>query len=324
MKLGIHYQLSPIAPLFNTAEIFNIEKIVKEDLKRIREAGISLLRLDSDHFDFLFNICSFAKKLGFEIWLGPKFHRQDPMLSKEEFLKVAEKFALEANHQKVDVFVIGNELSLELKDFALIQEYQNRGLNWSTFIKEFDERRNKFQEFIGYLAQKSKERFGGLITYAAGIWELENIDWQYMDIVSSNLYLWKYCTEKEYSAYLEKLKAVDKKVAVTEFGFLTIKEAFDFGPAFTVLTQGGFHYDENTQAKLIKKNIALLRQADIDYAFLHQLRERYDAGFGIVKSDGTPKKSFYVLRRLVKRLEEKNCIGVISEILSNLLRRKHK
>jgi len=292
MKVGIHYQLSPISGL-SEIKIKEIEKIIRKDLEIMKKAGISLLRLDSDCPDFLFKIASFGKKLGFQIWAGPKFHKRNPMVNRKEFLKIVENFAFRSEQQNIDVFVAGNELSVELKDFAEIQGYQNRCQNWENFQRQFQKKKKEFNTYLHLLAQKAKKKFSGPITYAAGSWELDSINWEPFDIISANLYWWKYFPEGKYALTLKKLKEYGKPVAVTEFGFQTIKEAFEFGPSWILRKKFSYHYDEKTQAKLIEKNIKLLQNTKIEYAFLHQWRESDDNGFGIVCLSGKPKKAFY-------------------------------
>lgn len=299
MKLGIHYQLSPIFGLPRT-KIKEIEKIVRQDLGVMKKAGVSLLRLDSDYADFLFEIASFGKKLGFQIWIGPKFHRKIPMENKERFLEITKDFASKTSKLDLDVFVVGNELSVELKDFAEIQGYQNRCQNWEIFQRQFQGKKKEFSSYLDLLAKKIKRKFSKPITYATGSWELDSINWSSFDIVSANLYWWKYFPEREYISTLKDLRGFGKPVAVTEFGFQTIKEAFEFGPSWIMRKKFPYHYNEKTQVELIKKNIEFLQRAGAKYAFLHQWREADNNGFGVVRADGEPKKGFYSILNKLK------------------------
>lgn len=289
MKLGIHYQL--LLSELPEKLIQQANEIVKNDLEEIRKVKISFLRIDGDDLDFLLDVASWSKELNFQVWFGPK----KPNVDKEEFLELVKNFASTAEKLELNVFVVGNELSVELKDFAKIHSYRNRCENWKVFQKQFQERKQEFSNYLILINQEARKRFSGPITYAAGNWELNSIDWKPFDMVSANLYWWKYFPEKEYLSTLDDLKAFGKPLAITEFGFQTLKEAFEFGPCWWMRKKYLWHYNEKSQAKLIKKNIKLLKQKGVNYAFLHQWREGEDAGFGVIKTDGKPKKVFQVI-----------------------------
>jgi hypothetical protein len=297
---------------------------IKRDLREIKKFGFEMIRVTGHELSWMLKIVHEAKKAGLNIWLCPRFAHSEPMLTTQEYLEKMREFADVAEKENIDVFLLGNELGLELRDFSQIQGYENRcGENWRRFENEFRQRENIFREYLTSLAKEAKKHFSGPVAYAAGTWELDSISWSEFDIVSANLYLWKRFAEKQYEETLEKLKKHGKPVVITEFGFTSTKEAWEIGPRHiyetrkfpiwirnflisnpslvrgilkfnpTILLRVKIphHYDEETQKKLMQKNLEILTKGGVSYAFVHQWWEPGEASFGITKSDGTPKKA---------------------------------
>jgi hypothetical protein len=292
---------------------------VRRDLREMRKCGFEGIRLTGNKLSWLLSIAGEAKKLGFEVWLCPR----EPMLTFREYLEKMREFANAAEKKNIDVFLVGNELGLELRDFSQIQGYENRcGENWRRFENEFRQRENIFREYLTSLAKEAKKHFSGPVTYAAGTWELDSISWSEFDIVSANLYLWKRFAEKQYEETLEKLKKHGKPVVITEFGFTSTKEAWEIGPrhiyetrkfpiwirnflisnpslvreilkfnpAILLRVKIPHHYDEETQKILIQKNLEILAKSKASQAFLFEWSDPWKAGFGLTHN-GTPKKA---------------------------------
>jgi hypothetical protein len=288
----------------------------------MKRYGFEGIRISGNELSWLLRIAKEAKRTGLQVWLSPRFAHNKPMLTREEYLQEMREFAKEAEKQAIDVFLVGNELSLELKDFAEIQGYENRSLNWIFFEKQFRERRTIFREYLKSLREEAKKFFSGPVTYAAGVWELDAIDWSMFDVIAANLYLWERFTESQYVQTLENLKIYNKPVAVTEFGFTTTREAWKIGPRhiygvrefpslihdflmshpaivwkilklnprILLKTKIPHHYDEETQKILIQKNLEILAKSKIAQAFVFEWSDPWKAGFGLTHN-GTPKKA---------------------------------
>jgi hypothetical protein len=318
MKLGINYLSESMHPLKSFSQI-------RKDLEEMKRYGFEGIRISGNELSWLLKIAKEAKRTGLQVWLSPRFAHNKPMLTREEYLQEMKEFAKEAEKQSIDVFLVGNELSLELKDFAEIQGYENRcGQNWLSFEKQFEGRKTIFREYLTLLIEEAKKFFSGPVAYAAGTWELDSISWSEFDIVSANLYLWKRFTEKQYEETLEKLKKHGKPVVITEFGFTSTKEAWEIGPRHIYETRKfpiwirnflisnpslvrgilkfnpkillrvkiPHHYDEETQKLLMKKNLEILVKSEVDQAFVFQWWEPWKAGFGLTHNGtATPKKA---------------------------------
>ncbi len=300
---------------------------IKRDLRRMKKYGFKAIRVTGHELLWLTKIIKEAKKVRLEVWLCPRFAHSKPMLSKEEYFKEVRKFANEAEKLDIDIFMIGNELSLELRDFAKIQGYENRSEHWTLFEEQFRERKLDFKGYLKSLVRETRKIFSGPITYAAGQWELKAIDWSIFDIIAVNLYLWKQFKEKEYIKTLKKLKKYAKPVVVTEFGFTTTKEAWEIGPRhiygmrkipfrdillshptlvrkiikfgmnILLKTKIPHHYDEEMQKQLLNKNLRILNDLKIRKAFVFQWSEPWEAGFGLIRKNGKPKKALLLLSK---------------------------
>lgn len=291
MKLGINY-------LTECTFFFKSLPEIKRDLEEMKKYRFEAIRLTGDNLGWLLQIAEEAKKTGLEIWLCPRFAHNEPMLSKEGYLQKVREFAKEAEARDIEVFLVGNELSLELKDFAKIQGYQKRCEKWKRFQKEFQERKIIFKDYLLLLAKISKEYFSRKISYAAGFWELDTIVQNKFDIVGANLYLYKDFDKNKYLHVLKTLKKINKPIAITEFGFQTHNKAFELGPAWFLRKKYSCKYNEEIQAKFLEKNFKLLQKSGVKIAFIHQWSEIDDEGFGLVRSNGTPKKALSLFQKL--------------------------
>lgn len=294
---------------------------IRKDLEEMRKYGFEGIRITGNG-SWPLKIAREAKRTGLQVWLCPRFVHSEPELGTREYLEKMKEFAEAAEKENIDVFLVGNELGVEIRDFAEIQGYENRCENWQRFENEFRQRENIFREYLTSLAKEAKKFFSGPVTYAAGTWELDSINWSEFDIVSANLYLWKGFAEKQYEETLEKLKKHGKPVVITEFGFTSTKEAWEIGPRhiygmrefplsirnFLVFhpkivrrtlklnprillkTKIPHHYDEKTQERLMQRNLQILTKAGVTYAFVHQWSEPWKASFGLTHN-GIPKKA---------------------------------
>ncbi len=325
MQVGINYLSECMYRLKSLSQ-------VRRDLEKIRAHGFEAIRVTGNDLSWLVKIIKEAKKLKLKIWVCPRFAHSEPMLTGKEYLEKMKEFAKEVEKMKINVFLVGNELSLEILDFAPnLPTYEVRcGKQWQKFEIEFQERKNDFREYLITLAREAKKYFSGPVSYAAGTWEVQEevIDWQQFDIVSANLYLWERFAEKEYIETLEKLKSYEKPIVITECGFTTTREAWKIGPRhiyglrkfpkwilnllldhpnvvqkilrvnpkLLLKTKIPHHYDEEMQKKLLQKNLEILEKSNITQAFVFQWSEPFPAGFGLIRSDGTPKKALKFLK----------------------------
>ena len=116
--------------------------------------------------------------------------------------------------------------------------------------------------------------FGGPISYAAGIWEWEAMNWAAFDLVSLNAY-----RDADNAGYYEHLlrreRRHGKPVTVTEFGCCTYRGAGDRGglgwlvgdPTADPPLDGTLHRDESEQVDYFTRSIDAFDRAGIDGGF---------------------------------------------------------
>lgn len=272
---------------------------IKSDLERMRnELYANAVRLEGTGA-LLWKIVEVAKEEGLQVWAHPKVNDVIPGF---EFIRIFRNFCRRAEDLGVDVLMVGNELSLEvnLEDNRTLS-YVERCSNMEKHVhKPLRENPSRFTSFIAKLVEISRKYFSGKVTYAAGSWEFDLVPWEDLDIVSCNQFLYSQ-TENTYLDLLLRMKLFGKPAVLSEFGFQTIDKAFEAGPIWLYPQKHKVKYDEEAQARCLKRNIKFIKKADLDGCFVHQWDESEvagggDLGFGIVKINGEPKRSFFIIR----------------------------
>ncbi len=276
---------------------------IRSDIERMRsELCANAIRLEGVGA-ILWRIVEIAKEEGLQVWAHPKV---GDVIPKSEYISIYEDFCKKAEDYGIDVLMLGNELSLEVNlegDRKL--GYVERCSNMEKYVhRPLRENPDRFKKFIAELVEKSRKYFSGRISYAAGSWEFELVNWEDLDMVMCNQFLYSK-TERIYLDLLLKMKRFGKPAILSEFRFQTIDKAFKAGPIWLYPQKHKVKYDEEAQAECFKKNIEFIKRADLDGCFVHQWDEseiagRGDLGFGIIRMDGVPKKSFFVIRNFYK------------------------
>lgn len=183
----------------------------------------------------------------------------------------------------------------------------------------------QLSEYLSSVAQDTRKRFGGQVTYAAGPWE--DIDWAAFDIVSADGYR-DAGNHDAFPYVVRRLFRHGKPVAITEFGCCTYAGAGDKGgmgwaiidhEADPIRLDGDYVRDEDEQVRYLTEVHAIFDAAGVDSAFwftfagyrlVHRDDPRADldmASYGVVAlldEDGTrwrPKKVFHALAALYSR-----------------------
>jgi len=277
---------------------------VRRDFIRMRdELNANAVRLQG-YDDWLLRIAEIAKEEGLMVWLQPKLPNVVP---EKTFKKLLEKLSEKAEKMDVDVFLIGNELSLEVnRESNKAIDYTNRCLNMrKDVIEPLRANPEEFVKFISDLVMTIRVNFNGKISYASGSWEFDIINWKAFDIVCCNQFYFSE-TKDSYLELLLKMKEFNKPAVLTEYAFMTIDKSFDAGPLWWYPKGHKVKYDEDAQAECLSKNIELIKKAGLDGCFVHQWQEGTtaglgDMGFGIVRMNGKPKKSFFVVKEFYEK-----------------------
>jgi hypothetical protein len=271
---------------------------IRDDLRRMREElHANAVRLEG-HDRRLWECAALAKEGGLGVWLHPKPNIGVP--PKSEFLRMTKEAAPRAQELGVDVYLLGNELSLEVNLWdARLLNYTERDIPREV-IEPLRRRPEVFQEFLAQLLEIAREDFAGPIGYVAASWEFDHVDWEQFDVVLCNQFLWP-PTQDNFLNLLLKMKAFGKLAVLGECGYLTIDRAFEAGPLYWYPKKHRVQYDEEAQADCLRACLRLVRQAGLDGVFIQEWQDLEDMGFGLVRKDGKPKQAYKVVAEFFER-----------------------
>ncbi|MFX1393740.1 MAG: hypothetical protein ACFFAH_09210 [Promethearchaeota archaeon] len=333
---GIHFQHESLGWIPKTAQEF------KAELRQIiQKMNINTIRLDAMRPKTkAYEFASVAKELGLNVILNPKFvypkgldkPELDVSLTYDEFEDFCLDHAQRAQTAGVDIFCIGNELTLELSDDksghiqrfnpgffeqftpSFLEMIPGLGATRITKLSKIGKEEHKITAYLEKLSDKVRDHFSGMVSYAAGAWELRNIPWKYFDVICCNLYfsdlfiefikdlpklILKFLKDSPSSraAYLfrqniQYLKTFKKPVIVSELGFQTVSNSIRVGPMPVQYNKDfdKFLYDETAQAKAFSEVFKLLKKdIFVNGIIIHEWKDHEEKGFGLVRLDDTPK-----------------------------------
>lgn len=285
---------------------------IRSDLWRMHhELHANAIRLEGCD-ERLWAIAELAKAEGLQVWLHPKATAVPP---KSEFLVLEEECARRAKGL-VDVYLLGNELSLEVNlwDGRTLQ-YTERDMRRDV-IGPLDRNPDVFRGFLRDLLRVARGAFPGPIGYVAGSWEFEHVERQGLDVVLCNRFLYP-PAERDYAEHLLQMKRFGKPAILSECGYQTIDKAYEAGPLYAYPLEHEVRYDEEAQAACLGANLEHVRRSGLEGVFVHEwqaaLFERDDAGsfvprihdesFGIVRADGRPKLGYNIVAAFFSSFE---------------------
>jgi len=333
---GIGYDVGTrYAPDFVTNKDISYE-LVKKNLYEIKNGlKCNAVRIYGEDISKLIECSKIALGYGLQVWFSPRLIDG----TKEATLRYIRDNALEAEKlRRLNsniVFVIANELTLDMKGFVAGNTYIDRGKNLGTNainkIKSFL-RFHSYQDDLNIFLKEAlktvREYFKGYITYAAGFWE--EVDWKIFDIIGYNYYMNNY-NKRSYVSDLRGFKKFNKPIAILEFGCGSYKEAYDKGGSsydiinwtakpLPELKGNNYKKDENLQAKYIFDLLNIFVREGIYATFIHTFIETHywaddkepnhdldTASFNVIKvyppwhekayikGHIIPKKSFYAI-----------------------------
>ena len=156
--------------------------------------------------------------------------------------------------------------------------------------------------------------YDGIVSYAAGAWEIRDVPWKCFDVICCNLYFsdifLKYVdvlpgliiktlkgSPSSRASFLFRqnvryLKTFKKPVIISELGFQTVSDPIRVGPMPVQYLKdfNQFEYDENAHSRAFSEVFKLLKKdIFVNGVIIHEWKDHEKKGFGLVRLDDTPK-----------------------------------
>jgi len=344
---GIHFQQESMG--WTPITFSEFEDYLQQIMQTM---NINTIRLDAMQPDTkAYEFALSAKELGLNVMLSPKYvypegidkPQLDSSLTYDEFEDFCLDHAQRAQSTGVDIFCIGNELTLELSDdksghverfnkefferFAPSSLEMIPGLGSSTLAKlsKIGKKKLKLTKYLEKLSKKVRGYFDGMISYASGSWEIRDVPWKFFDVICSNLYFSDLFLEfvevlpgikikipkgshsvratHLFRQNIQYLKTFKKPIILSELGFQTVTDPIRVGPMPIKYHKdyNQFKYDETAQSQAFSEVFKLLtKDIFVNGVIIHEWNDHTDTGFGIVRSDGTPKKAYETIANFFK------------------------
>ncbi len=252
----------------------------KAELQQIMQTmNINTIRLDAMRSQTgVYDFASIAKELGLYVILSPKYiypggidkPQLDRSLTYDEFEDFCLDHAKRAQKAGVDIFCVGNELTLELSDdkSGHVERFNEEffapfipsgiemvpGLGTSSLAKlaKLGKKEHRLTAYLERLCKKVRDHYDGMTSYAAGAWETRHVPWKHFDVICGNLYFsdifLKYFevlpglklktpdvspsirASLFFRQNIQYLKTFKKPVIISELGFQTVNDPIRLGP----------------------------------------------------------------------------------------------
>lgn len=258
------------------------EPVEPQEFKALLQQVIQKMNINTVRLDAMgpetYDLVSVAKELGLYVILSPKYMYPegfdkpdlDRSLTYEEYIDFCLDHAKRSQMADVDIFCIGNELTLELSDKKIshIKKYNEEffmqyapssldltpriGASKIAKISKIGKKKPNITTYLEKLCKKVRNHFNGIVSYASGSWEIRLVPWKFFDVVSANLYFsdifMKYVevipglkiklpkgSPSVRAAHLfrqdvQYLKKLKKPVIISELGFQTVSNPIHVGP----------------------------------------------------------------------------------------------
>jgi hypothetical protein len=267
-----------------------------------------------------------ALELGLEVWLQPRlFDVAADALIAHLATVAGEAERLRRQHANV-VLNVGVEMTLLNAGFVPGASILERIAGFESLpASDWQQAFVRLNQALAQALDVARARFAGPITYAAGPWEWDAIDWGGFDVIGLDHYMDE-ANRGDYVQPLRQFRSAGKPVVVLEFGCCTYRGADDDGGmGWTIIDpdtgrlDGVYVRSEETQAAYINHLLDIFQAEQVSGAFVYQFVEpgllhvsdpRHDldmASYSVVKVvagdqqtgayDWQPKLSFRELAR---------------------------
>lgn len=295
---GINYEVGLKFHPEHKVDYEAINRNIEGDLEDIKEMGCDSVRVYGDSPENLMCAAKTALEKGLKVWLSPRLINGAEEETLELLLNIAEQAEiLRQEYGDSITLVIGNELMLDSRVAFEEEQYADRIGRFKKFkalemakkylrlialdkvLPDTEKYKQRVQAFTIMLANETREKFHGQISYAS--LPDEDIDWEHFDIVGVNLYE-DASNRGSYPKELQRYKSHGKPVAITEFGTAPFKGAGHLGGyAHSVIDwqrgklKAGLGFmpvlrDEKSQADYLERLIKMYEEHEIDAHFIFE------------------------------------------------------
>jgi len=290
-------------------------EITEEKLDLIRDElacnAVIIFGEKEEFEDDLIEASRLAIQKGFDrIYVTPEYQDLPVDETIEKIGQFAKKVKALRQMSEAIVFMVGHEFTLDAYGIVPGETYADR----VHYVREHTDWMEKVYAVLPGMFRKivqvCKDYYGYQITYAATVWEAEDIvPWSdpIFESVSSNAYVqdkvgW---TQNCVMKHLSGLGKYGKPVNSTEWGCPTYKGAREqASSAFLDEDLAKYPYDEDDQVSYIAQYCDMLNKVNISGAFYTQIDDERPKGYGLYKATTPPylgpgssrKKGFYMYK----------------------------
>lgn len=248
--------------------------IIRDDLR------CSAVRICGEDLDRLAMAGAQALDLGLEVWLSPELWDHGPAETLEYVVRAAERAEELHRHRPGHVVLsVGSELTLFMAGIvegATVFERLQHPTFWERVrVGAHDAPLNAF---LAEATERVRDRFHGGLTYASV--PLETVEWDRFDVIGLDLYRDARIRD-QFGEILGRYVALDRPVAIMEFGCCTYRGAADAGGrGFAIVDttsgrdgtpfrlDGVYVRDEGEQAREVVEMLEIFERAGVDAAFV--------------------------------------------------------
>jgi hypothetical protein len=297
------------------------DDVVRRDLAAIRDdLHCNSVNVFGTDVGRLAGTAAAALDAGLHVWLQPRLVEAEPAAMLDHLAEAADAAErLRQRYGRVDL-VLGCELTVFGTGIIPGDTNAERAAKllapeWWPRFPEFSEELNGL---LGRARTVARSRFGGRLTYGAGLWE--DVDWGGFDVVGLNYYRTAY-NDADYAANLRRFHRHGKPIVVLEFGCCAFEGAAEMGPAGGGIVDwsadpprlaGPYRRDERVQADYLSQQLDVFEAEGVHGAYVFEFIEparpwspdpRHDldlSSFGVVKAVAggwEPKAAFHELSR---------------------------
>lgn len=280
------------------------ENLVASEIRAIREdLHCNSIAIFGTRIDRIVQAAEIAAHHDLEVWLQPRLvdgDRQQTLDLLTQAARAAE--ALRARAPGV-VLNVGCELTIFAAGIVPGTSHLERAARLASpkywpIVPHYNRRLNAF---LSEAAEAARSRFGGQITYSAGLWE--RVNWERFDLIGLDYYRLRH-NHRRYAWNLRRFHRHGKPIAITEFGSGSYHGAAQKGPTShdiidnsgpTPRINGSYVRDETVQVSQLSELLDVYEAEGVYGAFVFEFIETYNphspdarhdadmAGYGIVK-----------------------------------------